>query len=181
LFSPWYTWKKSHLALSNNLQNTTQKTKDCATRTPCCYIDMVNPQVENWNHLSCRKVSLQNLSSLSISRCTLNAKVWSISRQSCIMWFFYMKEELWLIKSSPLIQLYKLHRKSMWKSMWPLTQDDMILYIFIYIIYPPFCQDNTWLITGFVTIVTRRVPLVEQELPNLPKHPNSPLEFNWDL
>ena len=132
MFSPWYTWKKSHLALSNNLQNTTQKTKDCATRIQCCYIDMVSPQVENWNHLFCRKVSLQNLSSLSNSRCTLKVKVSSISRQSCFIWFFYMKKELWLTKSSPLIQLYKLHRKC----MWPLTQDYMILlymYIYIYI------------------------------------------------
>jgi len=29
---------------------------------------------------------------------------------------------------------------------------------------------HSWLITGFVTRLTRQVPLVEQELPILPKH-----------
>jgi hypothetical protein len=37
---------------------------------------------------------------------------------------------------------------------------------------------NSWLITGFVTRVTRRVPLVEQELLILPEHLSSPLAFN---
>jgi hypothetical protein len=31
-----------------------------------------------------------------------------------------------------------------------------------------------WLITGFVTRLTRRVPLVEQQLPTLPEHTSSP-------
>ena len=34
------------------------------------------------------------------------------------------------------------------------------------------------LITGFVTRLTRRVPLVEQELHTLPEHPNSPPIFS---
>ena len=34
---------------------------------------------------------------------------------------------------------------------------------------------HLWLITGFVTRVTRRVPLVEQELLTLPEHLSSPL------
>jgi hypothetical protein len=34
------------------------------------------------------------------------------------------------------------------------------------------------LITGFVTRLTRRVPLVEQELPTLPEHLNSPPNFS---
>jgi hypothetical protein len=34
------------------------------------------------------------------------------------------------------------------------------------------------LITGFVTRLTRRVPLVEQELPTLPEHLNSPPVFS---
>ena len=33
---------------------------------------------------------------------------------------------------------------------------------------------NSWLITGIVTRVTRRVSLVEQELPNIPEHLSSP-------
>jgi hypothetical protein len=33
---------------------------------------------------------------------------------------------------------------------------------------------HSWLITGFVTRLTRRVPLVEQELLTLPEHPSSP-------
>jgi len=32
---------------------------------------------------------------------------------------------------------------------------------------------HSWLITGFVTRLTRRVPLVEQELLTLPEHPSS--------
>ena len=36
---------------------------------------------------------------------------------------------------------------------------------------------HLWLITGFVTRVTRRVPLVEQELHTLPQHLNSHLVF----
>ena len=34
------------------------------------------------------------------------------------------------------------------------------------------------LITGFVTRLTRRVPLVEQKLPTLPEHSSSPLVFS---
>jgi hypothetical protein len=34
-------------------------------------------------------------------------------------------------------------------------------------------------ITGFVTRLTRRVPLVEQELINLPEHLSSPPVFSW--
>ena len=37
---------------------------------------------------------------------------------------------------------------------------------------------HSWLITGFVTRVTRQVPLVEQELPTLPEHLSSPLGFS---
>ena len=33
---------------------------------------------------------------------------------------------------------------------------------------------HSWLITGFLTRVTRRVPHVEQELPTLPEHMSSP-------
>jgi hypothetical protein len=36
----------------------------------------------------------------------------------------------------------------------------------------------SWLITGFVTRLTRRVPLVEQELPTLPEHLSSPQVFS---
>ena len=39
---------------------------------------------------------------------------------------------------------------------------------------------HSWLITGFVTRLTRRVPLVEQELPTLPEHMNSPPVFSGD-
>ena len=37
---------------------------------------------------------------------------------------------------------------------------------------------NKWLITGFVTRLTRRVSLVEQELPTLPEHLRSPPVFS---
>ena len=37
---------------------------------------------------------------------------------------------------------------------------------------------HSWLITGFVTRVTRRVPLVEQELITHPQHLSSPLVFS---
>jgi hypothetical protein len=37
---------------------------------------------------------------------------------------------------------------------------------------------RSWLITGFVTRLTRRVSLVEQELLTLPEHMSSPLVFN---
>ena len=36
---------------------------------------------------------------------------------------------------------------------------------------------HSWLITGFVTRITRRVPLVEQELLTLPEHMSSPPVF----
>ena len=38
---------------------------------------------------------------------------------------------------------------------------------------------HSWSITGFVTRLTRRVPLVEQEIPTLPEHPSSPPIFSW--
>ena len=37
---------------------------------------------------------------------------------------------------------------------------------------------RSWLITGFVTRLTRRVPLAEQELPTLPEHLSSPPVFS---
>jgi hypothetical protein len=37
---------------------------------------------------------------------------------------------------------------------------------------------HSWLITGFVTRLTRRVPLVEQLLPTLPEHLSSPPNFS---
>ena len=37
---------------------------------------------------------------------------------------------------------------------------------------------RSWLITGFVTRLTRRVPLVKQELPIPPEHLSSPLDFS---
>jgi hypothetical protein len=37
---------------------------------------------------------------------------------------------------------------------------------------------HSWLITGFVTRLTRRVSLVEQELRTLPEHPSSPPVFS---
>ena len=37
---------------------------------------------------------------------------------------------------------------------------------------------RSWLITGFVTTLTRQVPLVEQELLTLPEHQSSPLVFS---
>jgi hypothetical protein len=37
---------------------------------------------------------------------------------------------------------------------------------------------HSWLITGFVTRLTRRVPLVEQELLTLPEHLSSSLVFS---
>ena len=40
------------------------------------------------------------------------------------------------------------------------------------------CIFTPWLISGFVTRVTQRVPLVEQELPTLPEHMSSPPVFS---
>ena len=37
---------------------------------------------------------------------------------------------------------------------------------------------HSWLVTGFVTKLTRRMPLVEQELPTLPEHLSSPPVFS---
>jgi hypothetical protein len=38
---------------------------------------------------------------------------------------------------------------------------------------------HSWLISGFVTRLIRRVPLVEQDLLTLPEHLSSPLVFSW--
>jgi hypothetical protein len=37
---------------------------------------------------------------------------------------------------------------------------------------------HSWVITGFVTRLTRRVPLVEQEMSTLPEHLSSPSNFS---
>jgi len=37
---------------------------------------------------------------------------------------------------------------------------------------------HSWLVTGFVTRLTRRVPLVQQEIPTLPKYVSSPPLFS---
>ena len=39
---------------------------------------------------------------------------------------------------------------------------------------------HSWLITRFVTRVTRRVPLVEQKMHTLPEHMSSPPVFQWE-
>jgi hypothetical protein len=44
--------------------------------------------------------------------------------------------------------------------------------------FPHLFYDHKWLITGFVTILTRRVSLVEQELFNLPEYLSSPPIFS---
>jgi hypothetical protein len=38
---------------------------------------------------------------------------------------------------------------------------------------------HSWLIAGFVTSVTRRVPLLQQELPTLPEHLSPLPVFSW--
>ena len=48
----------------------------------------------------------------------------------------------------------------------------MYLSDIIYRIFPVFSS-----FTGFVTRLTRRVPVVDQELPTLPRHLSSPLSF----
>jgi hypothetical protein len=40
------------------------------------------------------------------------------------------------------------------------------------------CLPRPWFITGFVPRLTRRVPLVDQELPTLPEHLRSPPVFS---
>jgi hypothetical protein len=37
---------------------------------------------------------------------------------------------------------------------------------------------HSWVITGFVTRLTRRIPLVEQELPTFPEHLSSPPDLS---
>ena len=44
--------------------------------------------------------------------------------------------------------------------------------------WPRICSTHSWLITGFVTRLTRRVPHVKQELPTLPDHLRSPPVFS---
>ena len=46
------------------------------------------------------------------------------------------------------------------------------------VVNTPWSFRNSCLITWFVTRVTRRVSLVEQELPNLPEHLSSPPVFS---
>ena len=66
---------------------------------------------------------------------------------------------------------------------------DSVIYCFFHFImrlhgYVPLVVNtsrscpHSWLITGFVTRLTRRVPLVEQELLTLPEHTSSPLDFS---
>ena len=58
------------------------------------------------------------------------------------------------------------------------------LFVFVLCTYFPLVIDtsrsfpHSWLINGFVTILTRRVPLVEQELFTLPEHLSSPPVFS---
>ena len=49
---------------------------------------------------------------------------------------------------------------------------------FLLVVYTSRSFPYSWLINGFVTRLTRRVPLVEQELPTLPEHMSSPPDFN---
>jgi hypothetical protein len=45
-------------------------------------------------------------------------------------------------------------------------------------VFIPRSFPHSWLITGFVSRLTRRVPLVEQELPTIPEHLSSPPVFS---
>jgi hypothetical protein len=63
---------------------------------------------------------------------------------------------------------------------WPLwnicVTNDYGYVPFVVITFRSF--PHSWLITGFLTRLTRRVPLVEQELLTLPEHLSSPLVFS---
>jgi hypothetical protein len=53
-----------------------------------------------------------------------------------------------------------------------------IMYTLLYFAHFITGFPHSWLISGFVTRLTRRVPLVEQELPTLPEHLSSPPVFS---
>jgi hypothetical protein len=59
-------------------------------------------------------------------------------------------------------------------------------YTWMYVVNTSYSFPHSWLIIGFVTRLTRRVPLVEQELLTLPEHLSSPPVFSgvrvtWSL
>ena len=56
-----------------------------------------------------------------------------------------------------------------------LSHNDHGYVLFVVITFRSF--PDSWIIIGFVTRVTRRLPLVEQELLTLPEHMSSPPVF----
>ena len=74
------------------------------------------------------------------------------------------------------------HRMESWVNRSGISDHGYVPFVLITISSFP----HSWLITRFVTRVTRRVALVEQELPILPEHLSSPSLFSgihvaWSL
>ena len=91
--------------------------------------------------------------------------------------FFPLYLEMYLIIIAMLILTcitLKIFRSPSWLG-WPLRNicvtDDHGYVPLVVSTFRPF--PHSWFVTGFVTRVTRRVPLVEQSLPTLPEHLSS--------
>jgi hypothetical protein len=121
----------------------------------CCYIWMESSRWENWNHLFCRKVSF-----LTAPHCqfTSSKNQWGTIQRSHHFESFTVATMTWLT-----VMEYLCHK-------WPRICST--------------CRNisrsfpRSWLITGFVIRLTRRVPLVEQEPLTLPEHLSSPQVFS---
>ena len=68
----------------------------------------------------------------------------------------------------------------LWSPLWELANRYGIsVYRFVPLVVSTSQSfPNSWLITGLVTKVTRRVSLVEHDLLTIPEHPSSPRDFS---
>ena len=93
-----------------------------------------------------------------------------LTRRLLHQWF------LLLVKLKSSLQNFTVATMT-WLTLWNICVINDHGY-FPLVISTPRSFPHSRLITGCVTRLTRRVPLVEQELPTLPEHPSSPPVFS---
>ena len=96
-----------------------------------------------------------------------------LSNQRSYSWLFCMR---WHIQSSYWLTWSHQFESFTFVTMTWLTVMEYLCHKWLRIC--SICRKHfphSWLITGFVTNLTRRVPLVKLELLTLPEHPSSPL------
>jgi hypothetical protein len=121
----------------------------------------INSQWENWNHLFCHKVSF-----LTAPHCQFRDVGQCMKQANIFCSMLPMKESIFFLVGVPWYRYFEIGS---------IVSDYRYVPLFVNTsrFFP-----HSWLITRFVTRLTRQVLLVEQELITLPEHLSSPPIFS---